>query len=311
MYLIDVNSQEREHEAIITFIKILPLLYAYFDVNILGSPLQYHLWKGIDFLKNVEQNNDYNTLPAILKKKYKMYKKITPDLNSFWWYLIEIRENKLNNLTSGEIDIIAGRLKFHSDEFRISEESAKYLVGFEVKCSYFNSEAGSIKSFKDYSQKKDKKNEIQLKIDSMIKTGFNKVALLDIIVNPYSSSNGLRAYFDANNIASNSIEKIKKALEKRVPADSIAGHFVYSEGPVVGGDTTLKNSPSIKLIKPVYENNSIAYRNKLNKKIFEILKEREEKLLQDKLRTEFPFALIDCRLCNKIHGLDECDIKDT
>lgn len=170
-----------------------------------------------------------------------------------------------------------------------------------------------MKSFKDYSQKKDKKNEIQLKIDSMIKTGFNKVALLDIIVNPYSSSNGLRAYFDANNIASNSIEKIKKALEKRVPADSIAGHFVYSEGPVIGGDTTLKNSPHIELIKPAYENNSIAYsNNKLNKKIFEILKEREEKLLQDKLlKPQFSFVLIDCRLCDKIHGLDECDIKDT
>ncbi len=78
MYLIDVNSQEREHEAIITFIKILPLLYPYFDVNILGRPLQSHFLEGINFLKKVEQNNDYNTLPAILKKKYKMFKKITP-----------------------------------------------------------------------------------------------------------------------------------------------------------------------------------------------------------------------------------------
>ena len=182
-------------------------------------------------------------------------------------------------------------------------------MGFEVKCAYFNDDDGcnEIKSFKDYSQKKDKKNEIYLKINELIKTGFNKVVLLDIIANPKSSGNGLESWIHAGCVAGNSIDEIKEALAKRIPADSIAGHLVYSEGPVCGGDTTLRNAPKINLIKHAYGNNSFTADNKINKKIFEILKEREKKLLKDEsLKPQFPFVLIDCRLCGEIHGLDEC-----
>lgn len=161
MYLIDIDNQEREHESIKIFIKILPILYASFDNNILGNPLQSLHLEGYSFLRNydnIKQNSISNlSSENNAYKAYEMFKKITPDLNSLWWYLIEIRENKLNNLISGEIDIIAGNLKFKSDEFRISEESTDYLVGFEVKCSYFSSEKDDIKSFKDYSKKKKKK----------------------------------------------------------------------------------------------------------------------------------------------------------
>ncbi len=313
MYLIDIDNQEREHESIKIFIKILPILYASFDNNILGNPLQSLHLEGYSFLRNydnIKQNSISNlSSENNAYKAYEMFKKITPDLNSLWWYLIEIRENKLNNLISGEIDIIAGNLKFKSDEFRISEESTDYLVGFEVKCSYFSSEKDDIKSFKDYSKKKNKKNEIYLKINELIKTGFNKVVLLDIIANPKSLGNGIVGWFNAGELAHNSFEKIEKALINRVPADSIVGHLVYSEGPVEGGNTTLRNAPYINLIKSACENNhsNSAKRKEINEAIFGILKEREEKLLQDKsLRIQFPFVLIDCRSCGKIHGLDEC-----
>lgn len=132
---------------------------------------------------------------------------------------------------------------------------------------------------------------------------------MDIIANPKSLGNGIVGWFNAGELAHNSFEKIEKALINRVPADSIVGHLVYSEGPVEGGNTTLRNAPYINLIKSACENNhsNSAKRKEINEAIFGILKEREEKLLQDKsLRIQFPFVLIDCRSCGKIHGLDEC-----
>lgn len=314
-YLIDINSQDREHESIISFIKILPIIYDYFDINILGNPLQSHFLENVSYLKRVEQTPFYNLSPEDCKR-YSVLKKITPDLNSFWWYLIEARESKLNNLTSGEIDIIAGKLKFNPNELRICEKSTEYLVGFEVKCAYFENKSDSIKSYKDYLQKKPKKNEIYLKIEELLKIGFDKVGLLDIIVNPVTSGKDNK-WFEAGDTAYNSIQKVKPTLAGRVPIGSPAGHWIYSEGPVTGGGVSEKNAPVINKIKCACENISFAnanndIRKNINEIIFGILKDREKKLLEDtSLKPQFPFALIDCRLCDQIHGLDECPINQT
>lgn len=220
------------------------------------------------------------------------------------WYLIEIREHYFTGSINSEVDIIAGRLELESSKINWSQ-STKYLVGIEVKCAYLHPQTNQIKSQKSSPKKMSK---IRSKIEELVKLGFDKVALLDIIANPPASGHDGQAWFNALGSASTSREVMWPVLQRRLQDNIPAEHWVWSIGSVIGGNETMRGAGApIKLRE--------AYDNRLFKEDMTIQKQREE--LQEKLITilsgvslkiTFPLVLLDCRICDKIHRIrDACN----
>lgn len=265
-YLVEIDNQEREHEAIVRLFE-LPFIYS-------------------DFFAAFGLN---------------------PSLS---WYLLEIREHHFAGSITSEVDILAGQLELESGEVNWPK-STNYLVGIEVKCAYLHPQANQISEEFIKSQKSSpqKINQIRSKIDELIKTGFDKVALLDIIANPPASGKDGQAWLNALGIAVTSIEAMLPVLQKRLPDSSPAGHWVWSIGSVPGGDETMRGAGApIELRK--------SGNNQLIKEDLATQKRRHE--MQGKLQTilssislkgpRLPLILLDCRTCGRIHGIkDTCN----
>jgi len=207
-------------------------------------------------------------------------------LNSFFsWYLLNIKMDRLVSSMTGDIDILAGRLNWNDPrvfEALVSEEkknnpefhpclhynfaavklaeaggikwppTTDYLVGIEAKCSYYDLPTGTIKSPKS-SPKKIK--DVQSQVERLLKMGFDKVALLDIIANPpaYSQLDG-QAWPIALNRAIMSKEKFEPIRKKRLQTNSPAGHYVWSVGSVQGGDESMRGAGAPIQLKMAQEN---------------------------------------------------------
>lgn len=234
------------------------------------------------------------------------------------WFLIEAKKDRFPEtlIESGDIDIIAGAL--NNDRLDESSFSLKHIVAISVKCTYNNDHnIGS-------AHNGPKSKRISGVIKNLLKSGFNKVALLDIIVNQPGND-----IFSGSEIASNALGSLietiatgKKSTNpktgsiqvyKRKPIDLASGHWIYSMGAArVGKNEAFRGSGMPHMLQS-------AVKNPLLKKP-ETIKNRS--MLQGSLGTIFrdidydffninklmlpinnSLFLIDCGKCKKIHPL--------
>lgn len=255
---------------------------------------------------------------------------------SFSWYLLEIKTDRLVDSMSGEIDILAGRLNWSDpkaiESFQLEEAKSEpelppachyylaalrlavsggikwpplvdYLIGIEAKCAYLHPQANqiSVDTIKSKKSSPQKVHRIRLEVERMIQMGCNKVALLDIIVNPPASGINGQAWLQASTIATTSMDAMFPILQNRLPVDSPSGHWVWPIGAVSGGDETRRGASSLIPLR-IADDNPFLRNPKIQLQRQEM--EKKLRLLFAKLPTpcSFPVIFIDCGACGKIHG---------
>lgn len=183
-----------------------------------------------------------------------------------YWVTRGVPHGELVAGRKGDVDLVVGRLafedlkaleplriKYQSDApelpegqhiyFALREHAAAgrlqwpppmdHLVAIEAKCAYFSAVQSRVMSTKS---SQSKVREVRAQIDELFEmVPFNRVALLDFIINPPAAGENGAAWLNAAAIAASAIEKMRGTLEARLPSDSSAGHFVMSWGAVHGG----------------------------------------------------------------------------
>lgn len=253
----------------------------------------------------------------------------------YCWFLLEVEMSSLVGSFEGDVDILIGRLHakdpndFNAAVAKYSKLSPKahpswldylaaldiaesggiewpprtdYLVGIETKCLHLDPKAKEISEDTIKSRKSSPKavRRIRLKIERLIEMGFDRVALLEFIANPPSSGVDSRAWTMASNIAFASEKAGTSIFKDRLPADTVAGHWVCSIGSVGGADETLRGSGGSTEYRMMAENPCITDSAKLRR--------RQE--MEINLRTilgslphprSFPSLFINCKPCKKLH----------
>lgn len=258
-YLVEIDNQEREHEAILRLFEIPFISNGFFAALELNPPLS--------------------------------------------WYLLEIREQHFRDSIASEVDILAGRIEIESGKIDWSH-STRYLVAIEAKLAYFDLEDNQIKSQKSSPQKM---YQIQSKIEELIRSGFDKVALLDMIANPPASGQDGRAWLNALYRAFNSIGEMP-VLKERLPNSAPAGHWVWSIGSVIGGDEMKRGAGAPIELRKACNNRLFEVDLGTKKLREEIRRKLGEILSRISLKSTFPLVFLDCRICGRIHGIkDACN----
>ena len=89
----------------------------------------------------------------------------------------------------------------------------------------------------------ERSEHARTQIDELVEMlPFNRVALLDVIVNPPLSGTDGQAWMAAAATAVNSLQQMMPALTARLPPDSPAGHFVVPWGAVAGGTESCRGT---------------------------------------------------------------------
>src|SRR5208283_1828701 len=83
---------------------------------------------------------------------------------------------------------------------------------------------------------------------------FNRVALLDVIINPPATGRNGQAWLSAAATAVGSLREMMPNLCDRLPSDSPAGHFVVSWGAVAGGTETWRGTGAPQQLRVAKEN---------------------------------------------------------
>lgn len=237
-YLIDEDSQNREYQAVRKFLKT-PIAREFFS-NLGISPLSWFLLEveqgdlledfagDVDILAgNLAWENPAEFDALVLKNK-----KEHPGLCS----------NEIGYLSAQQLAQIGG-VKW--------PPSFDYLVAIEAKCAYFEPKDNEVKAQKSSLSKQ---LHIQRQVQKLLQMGFDKVVLLDFIINPPVSGNGIDAWLQAVSVAIQTEKKMSRVLQNRLPGEFSAGHFVLSLGAVAGGDEVDRGSASPKALKPPVQN---------------------------------------------------------
>ena len=208
----------------------------------------------------------------------------------FYWVLFEVQKCRLSSSLIGEIDIIAGRLEWEDPrEFERSRAAiitkvngvghpsmidllaavglanagglkwpppTDWLVAVEAKCAYLSPQADSIlrKHVKSTKTSAGKVAHMRKQVSGLLELGFNRAALLDILVNPPATGPDGGAWVRAAAIADQTRRAMSDDLRNRLPAGSPVGHCVYSVGAVAGGDEGKRASVSTDWRCPPLDN---------------------------------------------------------
>jgi hypothetical protein len=199
----------------------------------------------------VEADNQEREALAI-RRLLALDHKLTPIMKSlglplFSWYIVDIKQERLVNSCSGDVDVLAGKLAWgdknqaeallaetqkHNPDFPAiicaqiaTLELVKngglqwppptdYLVGIEAKCAFNRNPKASEITPDDIKAGKtspEKQRGIGQEIDKLLAMGFNKVALFEFIANPPVTSHiDGQAWLTANAIAATSAEAMSK-----------------------------------------------------------------------------------------------------
>jgi hypothetical protein len=253
----------------------------------------------------------------------------------FSWFLLDVKKDKLCTFAKGDIDILAGRLEWEAPkefedllnyEFKGKENwhpsnvvllaavkyaatggikwppSTDWLVAVEAKCAYLSPQADRIalEHFKSTKTSAQAIRHTRAQVKDLVRLGFDRVALLDIIANPPVSGPDGQAWLAAADLADRSMRTVSQILERRLSQDSVAGHYLWSIGAVAGGDEGRRGAGSPVELKRARDNPFLSDSG---------ARERREEGQQN-LRTQFatlpkPLHLrtifSDCGLCGRVH----------
>lgn len=236
---------------------------------------------------------------------------------SFCWYVLGLKKQRLGWPGDGDIGLLAGPLEFDNQAEFVSrfveERKSRYewhptqvalltaakmaekgrikwppspnkLVAIEAKCLSLEVTAASRPNFKSAEASAA---HTRAQVGSLLRMGFDRVALLDIITNPpLSGLDGQMAGCD---------------LKNRLPVHSPAGHYVWSMGDEmqrgtgspaelqVGGQNPLLQDAAVKACRAVI-NESLC--NELGKL---------------PVPRNLAAVFVDCKECGKLHSdMDVC-----
>lgn len=279
------------------------------------------------------QERESEAIRRVLASFHKEYVLAPMGLGTLSWAIMEAQKPGLIPGVVGDLDILPGTMEFcdpaaFRDAFdrasrqypgaqvgllenlagkEIAEAGGikwppepSYVIGVEVKCSYFDIKPRSTKS------SPEKVAGIRKQIEWLLKMGLDRVALLDVIANPPSDGVDSGAWLAASSQAQASFAAAQMILGDRLPADSSAGQFVWAVGPVVGGAEDARGAGGPILLRAPQSNPAIG------KKHPEVVANRETlmasipKLLGGMPRPRyFPIVYIDCRKCRGLHVLSD------
>jgi hypothetical protein len=177
-----------------------------------------------------------------------------------------------------------------------------YLVGIETKYLYLDPKAREINENTVKSRKSSPSavRRIRLKLEHLAAMGLDKVALLEFIGNPPASGVDSRTWSIASNIASASENAMAPVFKKRLPANSIAGHWVCSIGAVAAGDETMRGSGGTTEYHPIRDNPwssdpaTTSRRAEMQKNLHAIFSKFPKP-------RSFPALYINCKPCGNLH----------
>jgi hypothetical protein len=257
---------------------------------------------------------------------------------SFSWFILQIREERLIPSRRGDVDILAGRLRWTEPEafdhlvsverashpdWHISRNyemaalklardggiswppSTGHLVGVEAKCAYLDASAGRIaaEALKSTKSSSPKTGKIRKQVESLLEMGLNHVVLLDMIANPPVSGPDGGAWISALGVASESISAMSPILGKRLPEGCEAAHWVWSIGSVVGGDEYHRGAGAPIELKPSRGNPRLA--NSVVTRSMRYEMEQNLRVMLSRFPTPlvWPAIFVDCKDCGSVHGL--------
>jgi hypothetical protein len=145
--------------------------------------------------------------------------------------------------------------------------------------------------------------KIRKQVQSLLDIGFNHAVLLDIIANqPVSGPDG-GAWISALAVATESTVAMSSILDKRLPEECEAAHWIWSSGAVVGGDEFHRGAGAPQELR-LRKGNSRLASAIANRSIREKM-ERHLKALLSNIATPtvFPAIFVDCNTCGAIHPL--------
>lgn len=287
MYLIEIDSQKRESEAIRHFLGLL-----FHKEQLLGAlglgPLSWiiieaqkeRLTPGIvgdvDILAGNLDFRDWSQVETAFEEMQRHQPEWPPYLQ------IQL---------AGKMTSEAGGLAW--------PPKPTHVAGAEVKCAYFTDKIKSAKS------SKEKVDGIRNQIDWLENMGLDRFALVDIVGTLISDGES-GAWLSALGQAQLAREAMDMIIAGRLDANSAAGQFVWSVGAVADGDEGVRGAGGLQMLRPPQQNPKLAARD------LEALKHREAllanitQLLADlPVPRYFPVTFLDCRECRNIHYFED------
>jgi len=255
-------------------------------------------------------------------------------LSEFCWMILELRLGKLLPDISGEIDILAGPLRWLDPAaFAHAVESERInlplnshpswavrlamskiaisggiawpppvddLGGIEAKRAYRNKN-GELRAKKGGKVREVHK---QLKRD-LFDLCLDRVVLVDIIAHYPATGAGSDAWLAAGELAFDSLRAMEPVLRERLNKNGApdhallpVGHLAWAIGSVEGGDETIRGASTLAVLSDAKANPFRKQRNR-------VLEERLRQILSNLARpSTWPFILKDCRSCDQIHLAD-------
>jgi len=258
---------------------------------------------------------------------------------SFSWFILQVEKERLVPSGRGDVDVLAGALSWTDPgafDALVSEEranaqagrhdswnyqlaamrlartgginwppSTSHLVGVEAKCAYLDPRterisAEALRSTKSSSRKADK---IRRQVESLLDMGLNHAVLLDIIANPPVSGPDGGAWISALAVATESTSAMSSTLDKRLPEECEAAHWIWSSGAVVGGDEFHRGAGAPQELRPSRGNSRLTS-SVASRSIREEMEHHLKALLSEfATPVVFPAIFVDCKACAAIHGL--------
>src|SRR5579862_2291695 len=174
-----------------------------------------------------------------------------------------------------------------------------YVVGVEVKCAYF---VDCIRAGKSSRQKVQ---GIRDQIGWLANMGLDKFALVDVVgTRPTDAQAG--GWFGALEQARQALAAMDKILRARLPRQSSAGQFVWSVGSVAGGDEGVRGAGGLHMLCAPQGNPKLAAKDQ------QVMENRKALLANVPLMLGslprpryFPVTFVDCRKCRKLHYLED------
>ena len=253
----------------------------------------------------------------------------------FSWFVLGLSKNRLCSFAEGDVDILAGKLEWgEPKEFEallaseLKEKtgwhpsnvellaalecaasggikwppSTNWLVAMEAKCAYLSPQADRIalESFKSTKASPQKVRHVRAQVTDLMRLGFDRVALLDIIANPPTSGADGQAWLVAADLADRSMRALSATLNRRLSPKSAAGHYVWSIGAVAGGDEGRRGAGSPAEFRPARDNPFLS-----NPEVRASRREVEQHLRELFMRLPKPLNLrviaSECKLCEQVH----------
>lgn len=219
-----------------------------------------------------------------------------------WWAILEIPISSIYGNGVGEIDAVLGPLVLGPGGIPEWRPKEGLLAAIEAKASYVKySSEGNVVFTSSRGWHQSHKNAILHQLPRIVKLGFDRTILLDIICTPPSSGENGQAWLQAGLSAWNASDVIRSKIErgaKRQPFE----HWLLGWGSVVGGSENWRGAPILNRIQHCEQN------IQMNKPEISSIRMVIANRISDLLHPlspplELPLVTRYCKNCRSLHQL--------